>query len=250
MIEIRTINESEAVTFLQMICDVFDLDFARARTVFFNEPYFSLDRKWALLEDGQLASVLTVVPLQFGWGEAIGVASVATKPAFRGRGYATELLRTVLDKLAMPAYLFARDPSMYVRMGFEPVDTMVRAPLPPRSERGNEKMMPTEDIHSHYARWSDESPDRLRRDETRWKAWKWGMRACVPVDGGYVCVEGSLVREAICDKGIVWPVGQMTDWVGLGSMTRQMEIPFAEKEADLLAYGTVRRPQMFLTDQF
>jgi len=33
-------------------------------------------------------------------------------------------------------------------------------------------------------------------------------------------------------------------------MTRQMEIPFAEKEADLLAFGTTRRPQMFLTDQF
>lgn len=250
MIEIRPICETEAVSFLQLICDVFELDFARARTVFFNEPMFSLDRKWALFEDGHLTSVVTVVPLQFGWGDAIGVASVATREQARGRGYATELLHTVLDRFAKPAYLFARDPSMYVRMGFEPIDTMVRAPLPPRNETGRERLMTGSQIEATYQDWASADPNRLLRDELRWKTWRWGMRACVPVIGGYVCVEGNIVREAIFDGEVEWPVGQMTDWVGLGSMTKQMGIPFAEKEADLLAWRTDRRPQMFLTDQF
>lgn len=252
--EIRPIVESEAVTFLQIVCDVFDLDFARARTVFFNEPYFDLNRKWALFDEGQMASVLTNVPLLFGWGRAVGVASVATKPTLRGRGYATELLRVALDACRAhgeeAAYLFAQDPAMYVRMGFEPVDDMVRVPLPPQEKGSETPTISFEETQAIYGAWAAAHPDRLVRDETRWRAWRWGMRACLPAPGGYVCVEGSVIREAIATPDLEWPVGQMTDWVGLRSMCAPLGLKPMLSTAKLLAYGTDRRPQMFLTDQF
>jgi predicted N-acetyltransferase YhbS len=253
MMEIRPIRESEAVTFLQLVCDVFDLDFARARTVFFNEPFFDLNRKWALFEDGQMASVLTSVPLHFGWGDAVGIASVATKPTMRGRGYGTELLRTAIDSFRSRgeagAYLFAQDPSMYVRMGFEPIDEMVRVPLPAKNY-DSEPLLSYEEVTETYNAWADGHPNRLIRDDTRWKAWRWGMRACTPAPHGYVCIEGSVVREAIFEGEIEWPVGQMTDWIGLRSMCASVGLKPGERSAHLLALGTTQRPQMFLTDQF
>lgn len=251
--EIRTIAENEAVTFLQIVCDAFDLDFARARTVYFNEPFFDLSRKWTLIDDGHLASVLTCVPLQFGWGEAVGIASVATRPNFRSRGYATELLRSVIgqyeDRGVRAVYLFAQNPAMYYRMGFEPIDDMIRVPLPPQEADGSD-MMPFEEVRRIYDAWAGGHPDRLRRDDTRWKAWRWGMRGCAPVSGGYVCIEGSQVREAIMDGDVTWPVGQMTDWTGLGSVSRALGLSQGEKTAELLAFGDAPRPQLFLTDQF
>jgi GNAT superfamily N-acetyltransferase len=254
MIEVRSINESEAVSFLQIVCEVFDLDFARARTVFYNEPMFDLDRKWALFEDGQMLSVLTSVPLIFGWGRAVGIASVATRPAARNRGLATELLHTVLDRSRErgedAAYLFARDPSMYVRMGFEPLDEMVRVPLPSQAEPTLAEPLPQAEIQRLYAAWEAQDDNRLRRDDLRWRAWRWGMRAALPSPSGYVCVEGSVVREVVGDPPPEWPVGQLTDWIGLRSMTRLMGLETGPRQAYLLAKGTDRKPQMFLTDQF
>lgn len=251
--EIRPIQEAEAVSFLQLVCDVFELDFARARTVFFNEPLFDLTRKWALFENRQMVSVLTSVPLTFGWGKAVGIASVATRPSQRGQGYATELLRTVVETYRARgeegAYLFAQDPSMYVRMGFEPIDDMVRVPLPPK-EYDSGPLLPYEEVVRTYDNWATKHPDRLIRDSKRWKAWRWGMRACSPAPGGYICIEGSVVREAIFEGEIEWPVGQMTEWVGLRSMCSSVGLKPGEKTAQLLALGTMRRPQMFLTDQF
>lgn len=252
--EIRPIHESEAVSFLQLVCDVFDLDFARARTVFFNEPLFDLNRKWGLFEGDKLASVLTGVPLRFGWGRAVGIASVATRPAFRGRGYATELLRTATDAFRAngeeTALLFAQDPSMYVRMGFEPIDDMVRIPLPPQTAGTDDPLLPLDQVEGIYSQWANRSPDRLIRDEARWKAWRWGLHACAPVTGGYVCIEGAVVREAIFDGQITWPVGQMTDWVGLRSMCPSLGLTAGPRTAHLLQYGVPRKVQMFLTDQF
>jgi hypothetical protein len=57
--EIRTIHESEGETFLRLMCGVFGLDFNRAYDVFFTEPLFDLDRKWALFEGNEMVSILT-----------------------------------------------------------------------------------------------------------------------------------------------------------------------------------------------
>ena len=96
MTEIRPIKETEAESFLQLLCDVFQLDFNRAYNAFFTEPYFSLQRKWALFEGPQIVSALQVVPLEFGWGPAIGIAGVSTRESFRNEGYAGRLIQKVL----------------------------------------------------------------------------------------------------------------------------------------------------------
>ena len=96
MIEIRPIRKSEAESFLTLLCNVFDLDIVRARHVFFKEPMFDLERKWALFEDGELRTILTTAPLEFGFGRAFGVAGVATEPKHQGRGLAQRIIEHVL----------------------------------------------------------------------------------------------------------------------------------------------------------
>ncbi|MER3466893.1 MAG: hypothetical protein C4340_07395, partial [Armatimonadota bacterium] len=62
---VRTIREHETPAFLALLCDVFDLNPARAENVFRSEPFFDLDRKWALFEGERMVSCLTTVPLLF-----------------------------------------------------------------------------------------------------------------------------------------------------------------------------------------
>ena len=78
MTEIRPVRPDEAEAFLELLCDVFSLDLNRAYDVFFSEPLFDLDRKWALFEGREMVSILTTTPLIFGWGRAaMAVASAA-----------------------------------------------------------------------------------------------------------------------------------------------------------------------------
>ena len=51
MTEVRPIRTEEAECFLELLCSVFELDVARARSVFYSEPYVDLGRKWALFVD-------------------------------------------------------------------------------------------------------------------------------------------------------------------------------------------------------
>ena len=76
MTEIRPIRLDETDTFLQILCDVFGLDFFRAQGLFKEEPLFDLSRKWALFEGDEMVSILTTTPLIFGWGREIGRAHV------------------------------------------------------------------------------------------------------------------------------------------------------------------------------
>ena len=57
---------------------------------------FEVERKWAYFRAGRMESILTTVPLLFGWGRAIGIAGVATRHASRGQGFASELVRETL----------------------------------------------------------------------------------------------------------------------------------------------------------
>ncbi len=122
MIEIRPIRDHEANPFLELICEIFELDVDRAQGIFFNEPLFDLSRKWALFEGGQMASVLTTVPLKFGWGTAIGIAGVATKLARRRLGLAETLLNHVLKdsehREERVALLFAKEIGLYEKVWF------------------------------------------------------------------------------------------------------------------------------------
>ncbi len=256
MAEIRPIEPTEADDFLAILCQVFSLDPGRARAIFFSEPLFDLRRKWALFEGGRQVSILTTIPLEFGWGQAIGIAGVATRPESRRKGLAAKLLAATVQASReageKAAFLLARETALYERCGFQTLDRVVSARLD-GVEAGESPALPFEEVRSRYDCWSREHPDRLRRDERRWAYWRWNLRACTEVDGGYVCVEGNAVRECVLNEPLPeWPVGTQRQWFGLSSMAESLRAPIANPEPDLylMGWNAPGVPQMFMTDQF
>lgn len=256
MIVIRSIYESEAETFLRLLCDVFELDLARAHCVFFNEPLFDLQSKWALFDEGRMVSILTTVPLCFGWGQAIGIAGVATTPSERRKGRAGALVRHVVEEAfgrgCRTAYLFARQTAAYEKVGFRVVDQVVRAPLVCWPPQGQEDILEKEEVRRIYDEWAVADPRRLRRDDRRWAYWSWNLRLSLRHGNGYICQEGLTVKEAVGIGPEEWrcPIG--TEWFGLQSVSRELHIPIksGHRELDLMAIGDCHVPIMFMTDQF
>lgn len=257
MTEIRTIQASESEAFLELLCRVFRLDATRARAIYYSEPLYDLSRKWALFQDGVMAAVLTTSPLRFGWGRAIGVAGVATDPAYRRRGLASRLLEAVLGRAEEAgegaAMLFAHDTSLYRRLGFELVDEVVRGPLHCAPPPGPGRSLDTEEALAMYARWASASPSRLVRDGTGVLRWSWSHRQCEALGGGYACIEPGQVREAWFPERLArWPFPPGTEWVGLSGVAASDEVPVRSRARELyvMARGFQDPPQMFMTDQF
>lgn len=257
MIEIRSIRAGEAESFLRLLCDVFDLDIQRARGIFFSEPFFDLDRKWAILENGTPISIMTTVPLEFGWGSAIGIAGVATRRDRQGRGLAVRLIEHVLElgraNGVTAAYLFARDDRVYRKVGFELLDEAVYAPIEGCREFVLPRTLSFDEARVVYENWSSGHPDRLRRDDRRWSYWKWNLRVCTAHEAGYLCLEGGLVRECVPGGGEPpWPLPPRTEWFGLRSMARAIGAPIRDERPELMLLGwnSPSMPQFYMTDQF
>lgn len=258
MTEIRPLRGTgEAEEFLQLLCDVFELDFDRAHGIFFNEPMFDLRRKWALFEGPEIVSILTTVPLTFGWGRAIGIAGVATRLDRQREGHAGRLLERVLQESEKagegPTLLFARETSLYERVGFKTIDQMVRAPIVAEVDEEMREMLSFDEIQGCYDAWASAHPDRLRRDERRWKFWKWNLRVCTPLPGGYVCHEGKTIRECVMNRPPEkWLLPAGSEWIGTTFMAEQLQIPLTDPELEFhfMAYRLDRMPQLFMTDQF
>jgi predicted N-acetyltransferase YhbS len=257
MTEIRPIREGEAESFLDLLCNVFDLDYPRAHSIFFAEPLFDLDRKWALIQDGEILSILTTVPLEFGWGRAIGVAGVATAIDKQGQGLAGRLLATVIEESGKngetSVMLFARDRRLYERLGFEPLDEVVRGPIAARPERVVPLSLDFEQVRDAYDAWASADEARLRRDELRWKYWKWNLRVCTPFHEGYMCFEGGTIREVVLHKPTAdWELPIDAEWLGLRSMKERLgaELTTSTTELHLMGLRVPAAPQFFMTDQF
>jgi GNAT superfamily N-acetyltransferase len=256
--EIRSIRESEADCFLELLCSVFNLDPVRARSVFFTEPLFDLRRKWALFKGGEMVSVLTTTPLEFGWGRAFGIAGVATRFERRGEGLASQLLGWVFDACSAAGegagLLFAKDRSLYERNGFRVLDEEIRGPVVLVPEEILPPILETDDVRSQYDAWAQVHPDRLRRDETRWRYWSWHYRVCNPFMDGYLCAEPGVIREAIYGTRVPGlPLSYGTEWFGTRTMTELLRVPLAgEAKGELFLMGrnVPSTPQMFMTDQF
>ena len=257
MIDIRPVFESEAPEFLHVLCDVFSLDHARAGTIFYSEPFFDLNRKWALFVDGKIVSILTTTPLQFGFGTAIGIAGVGTMSAHRTKGYGQMLLEKVLthaDAMGeQHALLFAHRQSLYSRVGFELVDHVIKGTLEGQHNLPYGSAMPQAQVQEIYADWAKANPLRIIRDDRRWKYWHFVYRECYPCDGGYIASETNMIREAIM-TGLPpeWPVTNGGEWYGLRSMTRSLCVPLLSEKEELLvmARNFPDIPQMFMSDQF
>lgn len=256
MTEIRNIHAEEGEAFLQLLCEVFQLDFNRAYDVFFAEPLFDLSRKWALFEGREMVSILTTTPLEFGWGRAFGIAGVATQKGRQREGHASRLLQRVLregERRGEPsALLFARDTSVYDRNGFEPLDRVIRAPLKVRPEE-DAPTLDDVDVESRYAAWAQAHPDRLRRDARRWEYWRWNYRVTTEFGSGYLCHEPGVLREAVYSTPVdALPLPLETDWLGTTLVADQLEIPVVDPVVDLylMGHNVPGVPQLFMTDQF
>lgn len=257
MTEFRPIEESEAASFLEILCQVFELTYERVQGVFYSEPFFDLNRKWAAFEAGRMVSVLTTVPLTFGWGKAIGVAGVATVPEARGQGIASRLLGKVLEFSRRNgeggALLFARDSRLYEACGLERLDDVVQGALEFQPLEPSHVLLSNAEVETIYNEWADKDPNRLRRDEQRWKYWRWHLRLCHLVGSGYVCHEGATVREVVDVRpGTPIRSSEPTRWSGLKGVAEQLELPLYEAKTSmfLMGVGFETSPQMFLTDQF
>jgi GNAT superfamily N-acetyltransferase len=256
--EIRTIREAEAETFLDLLCTVFSLDYNRARGIFFTEPLFDISRKWALFEGDKMLSILTTSPLIFGWGRAFGIAGVATRLEYRGEGHASRLLERVYQESAhrgeTAGLLFAREQTLYSQNGYRVLDRVIRAPIEAGGELLDPETMEQSEVQLAYEKWSKEHRDRLRRDERRWNYWNWHFRICTPFQGGYVCAEPGVLREAVHFPSTkLLPVVKGTEWFGTRTMAREMNLKFigtVVEDLHLMGRNFPGVPQMFMTDQF
>lgn len=257
MTEIRPIKESEAEAFLSLLCKVFELDFNLAYDIFFTEPMFDLNRKWAIIEGQEIVSVLTTTPLEFGWGKAVGIAGVATHPDRRNEGYGRRLIERVLRDSERAgeeaAMLFATDLRLYESLGFEGLDRVVRGPI---TSLPLEVDLPTYDfaeLRARYDAWASEHPDRLRRDDRRWRYWQWNYRDSMAFGDGYLSLENETVREVLNTSLLKkWPVPRGTEWLGTSFMTDQLEVPLGAVNVPMYLMGrnVPGQPQFFMTDQF
>jgi predicted N-acetyltransferase YhbS len=257
MTEIRPIKENEAEAYLQLLCDVFELDFNRAYDLFFREPMFDLDRKWAMFEGREIVSILTTTPLEFGWGKACGIAGVATKKDRQGEGLARRVIEKVLatsdSRGEGAAMLFAADTRLYEAIGFEALDRVVRGTVLSLPLEVDQEECSYASLRTKYDAWASGDPDRLRRDEQRWDYWKWNFRTANTFRDGYYTLENGTVREAIfCEPQKKLPVPRGTEWLGLSYVTDQLEIPLGSVSVPMYLMGrnVPGQPQLFMTDQF
>lgn len=257
MTDIRPIRLDETDIFLKILCDVFELDFFRAQSLFKEEPMFDINRKWGLFEGGEMVSILTTTPLTFGWGNAVGIAGVATLASRQREGHARKLINRVLIESEKagegPALLFAADTRLYESAGFEGIDRVVRGPIVTLPLEVSLDSIGLEELQGMYNDWAEEHPDRLRRDSQRWTYWKWQFRESFAFNSGYLCLENGQIREVVgstVQKKFPVPFG--TTWFGLSSMTDQLEIPVSLISVPmyLMGYNFPGIPQMFMTDQF
>lgn len=255
MTEIRPIRGEESDAFLELLCEAFGLDYDRARTVFFADPLYDPRRKWALIEGQELISILTTVPLQFGWGKGIGIAGVATRERCQREGYAGRLLDRVVREHERSgegiALLFAREPGLYAGHGFELLDHVVRGPFVSSFESAGDPL-PDEEVRRRYDAWACDDPSRLRRDDRRWDYWRWSLRSGIPLGEGYFCQEGSIVREVVGARMAAFPVSPAVEWFGLRTLAEELELPLVSTVDELLfmGRGVPSVPRMFMTDQF
>ncbi|MEZ0327149.1 MAG: GNAT family N-acetyltransferase [Fimbriimonas sp.] len=257
MTEIRPIHAEEAETFLRLMCSAFDLDFLRARSVFFTEPYYDLTRKWALFESGEMLSVLTTTPLIFGWGSAVGIAGVATLASAQRQGQAARLIARVLEHSREsgegPAVLFAANPRLYERLGFETVDHVLRGGLAGDDSWELQNPLRTEQVQAIYTTWSEQDINRLRRDERRWALWSWNFRVCSSYSDGYFASEPGALREAIfSSQPVAMPLPEHSEWFGQSRVSDLLELSLRapQRELHLMTRQCPGVPLMFMTDQF
>lgn len=129
--------------------DVWDMAFEDTpreyfRKYFVGDPWFHPEYTRCAFEGGRMVSALQIVRREVRIGQATltlgGIANVGTVPAYRSRGYSTQLLRDAITVMENEGFdfsmLFTGAHGFYARLGWETVPVLVmnaeiRQELPP-----------------------------------------------------------------------------------------------------------------------
>ncbi|MCS7190045.1 MAG: GNAT family N-acetyltransferase [Fimbriimonadales bacterium] len=226
-VEIRPTTPDESEWFLRVLCAGFNLDLSTARRFFYDDPYYEVNQRWGLWIEERggrtLVSVLTAIPLQIRVGAraipCYGIAGVATLPEYRRRGYASELLRVVVQALyaeEVPlAILQAFNHEFYRKLGWETVSVIAHARLEPKQlprydsttvRRATPADAPA--VQALYAQTVVPRTGSLVRDERRWRYLLWNLPNLWVCDyGGQI--EGYLFYDFL-DSGWTLRVRELT----------------------------------------
>ncbi len=184
MQEIRAVHHEELDAMLAVMCESFMLPFASARDLFYKDPYFDIEKKRVLLEDGEIISCLTIMETRMWIGAAAaqvgGVAGVATRPSHRRNGYAGRLLeqtlRTLREQRCPFSALFPFSYDYYRRFGWEHAGTQLRVSTAPNllpafaDSRHVRPALPSDlaEMQQIYDQTSRERTGSCLRDRKRW----------------------------------------------------------------------------------
>jgi predicted acetyltransferase len=184
MQEIRAAHHEELDAMLAVMCGSFMLPFAAARDLFYKDPYFDIEKKRVLLEDGQIISCLTLIETRMWIGAAAvqvgGVAGVATRPSHRRSGYAGRLLEQTLLTLRQQrcpfSALFPFSYDYYRRFGWEHAGMQMRVSTAPNllpafsDARHVRPALPSDipEMQQIYDQTSRERTGSCLRDRKRW----------------------------------------------------------------------------------
>ncbi len=194
-VQVSRVPFDEEEAFLRVVCNAFGVDLTSIRTHFYEDPYYHSNQRWGLwVEEGghsRLVSVLTSVPLELRVGERVvpcaGIAGVGTLASYRRRGYAgqllTTLVRALFDEGVPLAILQAFHHGFYRRFGWETVGTLGRVRVAPSQmtpfpssgvRRASSSDYPA--IRRLHAQYGTTKTGTLVRNDLRWDYLFWNFR--------------------------------------------------------------------------
>lgn len=149
-------------------------------------PWGGLDTLWVCEDQGLIAAVCQLLPLQQWIGgtclQVMGVASVAVAPTHRRRGLAARLvtsgMRFARDRGDVATALYPFRVSFYQKLGYGPAGEAYQYRVPPEvisdaPERLGIALVESDvartEVRDVYERWAPTQTGQLRRTDAIWK---------------------------------------------------------------------------------
>jgi predicted N-acetyltransferase YhbS len=250
--ELRTLTAPKFDQYVALLCESFGYpDKTHVSAILSQDPCFELDNVLCIFKGKKLISAVTTTVLQFGDYPAIGLSSVITAPAHRGKGYATKLVReavTIAQNGGIDrALVFAKTTKLYEKIGFKLLDSCITGQIDcpePLAERPLEERF----ARMLYDNWATGHPDRLRRSDEQWAKHRWLPAVCLYQAAGYArLTRTGKVHEVVNVGAHQYSLPMGSQWVGLASMADALSIPLLDRTHTeyLLGIGFERAPQFF-----
>jgi GNAT superfamily N-acetyltransferase len=184
---------------------------------FFGDQNFQPEYTRVCIVDGRITSTAHIVKRIVCFGDFTltmgGVANVATLSDYRGKGYASDCLRSAIEILEADAFdfsvLFTHNHGHYSRLGWEVVSTLAFVgTIKPTIARpyGHTVVRPYEErddpaLHLLHFGYNAHRPMSVRRTEPYWRDWIGWWRGISPGKAVIAEDEGAPVGYALYHPG-------------------------------------------------